>query len=163
MPRKNKILNIGDTAPLFTLPSHQREEVSLEAYRDAQHVVLTFFRGTWWPNSRRQLSAVQENVEAYTEYTAIPLAIAGQWPRELRGYADKNGITFPLLVDKTRSVIKSYGVYHWLSLEAYNIARPSTFIIDKTGIIRYMYIGSHQFDLVNQSEILESLKAVAEL
>lgn len=47
MPRKNKILNIGDTAPLFTLPSHQREEVSLEAYRDAQNVVLTFFRGTW--------------------------------------------------------------------------------------------------------------------
>ena len=47
MPRKNKILNIGDTAPLFTLPSHQREEVSLETYRDTQNVVLTFFRGTW--------------------------------------------------------------------------------------------------------------------
>lgn len=109
------------------------------------------------------MSAVQENVDAYAESIAIPLAIAGQWPRELRGYADKNGITFPLLVDKTRRVIKSYGVYHWLSLEAYNIARPSTFIIDKTGIIRYMYIGTHQFDLVNQSEILESLKAVAEL
>lgn len=109
------------------------------------------------------MSAVQENAEAYTEYTAIPLAIAGQWPRELRGYADKNGITFPLLVDKTRSVIKSYGVYHWLSLEAYNIARPATFVIDKTGIIRYMYIGTHQFDLVKQTEVLESLKEVAGL
>ena len=47
MPRKNKILNIGDIAPLFTLPSHQREDISLETYRDTQHVVLTFFRGTW--------------------------------------------------------------------------------------------------------------------
>ncbi len=94
-------------------------------------------------------------------YAATPLAIAGQWPRELRGFVEKNGIAFPLLVDKTRDVIKSYGVYHWLSLEAYNIARPSTFLIDKTGIIRYMYIGSHQFDLVKQSELLESLKAVA--
>ncbi|RKU33453.1 hypothetical protein C6496_21830 [Candidatus Poribacteria bacterium] len=47
MPRKNKILNIGDTAPLFTLPSHQRVEVSLETYRGTQNVVLTFFRGTW--------------------------------------------------------------------------------------------------------------------
>jgi peroxiredoxin len=106
---------------------------------------------------------VQENFKAYAAYTGTPLAIAGQWPRELRGYADKNGITFPLLVDKTRSTIKSYGVYHWLSLEAYNIARPSTFIIDKTGMIRYMYIGAHQFDLAKQTEILESLKAVAEL
>lgn len=109
------------------------------------------------------MSAVQENVEAYAGWTATPLAIAGQWPREFRGYVEKNGITFPLLVDKTREVIKSYGVYHWLSLDAYNIARPATFIIDKTGIIRYMYIGSHQFDLVQQTEILESLKAVAEL
>ncbi len=47
MPRKNKILNIGDTAPVFTLPSHQRKKVSLETYRETQHVVLTFFRGTW--------------------------------------------------------------------------------------------------------------------
>ena len=48
MPRKNKILNIGDTAPLFTLPSHQRSRgLPLEVYRDTQHVVLTFFRGTW--------------------------------------------------------------------------------------------------------------------
>lgn len=106
---------------------------------------------------------MQENVEDYAAYTAIPLAIAGQWPRELRGYAEKNGIAFPLLVDKTRSVIKSYGVYHWLSLEAYNIARPATFIIDKTGLIRYMYIGSHQFDLAKQTEILESLKDIAAL
>ena len=106
---------------------------------------------------------MQENVEGYAAYVATPLAIAGQWPRELRGYAEKNGITFPLLVDKTRSVIKSYGVYHWLSLEAYNIARPATFIIDKTGIIRYMYVGSHQFDLAKQTEILESLKDIAAL
>lgn len=104
---------------------------------------------------------MQENIEAYETYAATPLAIAGQWPREFRGFVEKNGITFPLLVDKTREVIKSYGVYHWLSLDAYNIARPATFIIDKAGIIRYMYIGSHQFDLVKQLEILESLKAVA--
>ena len=105
---------------------------------------------------------MQEHLEAYSEWTATPLAIAGQWPRELRGYVEKNGITFPLLVDKTREVIKSYGVYHWLSLEAYNIARPATFVIDKMGIIRYMYIGSHQFDLVKQTEILECLKEIAQ-
>ncbi len=103
---------------------------------------------------------MQEHIEAYAEWEATPLAIAGQWPRELRGYADKNGIAFPLLVDKTRKVIKNYGVYHWLSLEAYNIARPATFVIDKVGIIQYMYIGSHQFDLVPQEEILQCLKEI---
>ena len=106
------------------------------------------------------MTAVQEHTEGYKEYNATPLAIAGQWPRELRGFAEQNGIMFPLLVDKDRSVIKSYGVYHWLSFEAYNIARPATFIIDKLGIIRYMYIGAHQFDLVEHSEALECLKSI---
>lgn len=47
MPRENKILNIGDTAPLWTLPSHERQEVALVSYRGEHRVVLTFFRGTW--------------------------------------------------------------------------------------------------------------------
>lgn len=47
MPRRNKVLNIGDSAPQFTLRSAHREEVSLESYRDKQHIILTFFRGTW--------------------------------------------------------------------------------------------------------------------
>ena len=105
---------------------------------------------------------MQEHVAAYAAHDAIPIAIAGQWPRELRGYAERNGITYPLLVDKERRVIKNYGVYHWLSLEAYNIARPATFVIDKRGIIRYMYIGSHQFDLAKQTEILECLRTIDE-
>ncbi len=104
--------------------------------------------------------AVQEHADSYKEYNATPIAIAGQWPRELRGFTERNGIMYPLLVDKDRSVIKSYGVYHWLSFEAYNIARPATFVIDKLGIIRYMYIGSHQFDLVEHSEVLECLKSI---
>ena len=106
------------------------------------------------------MAAVQEHSDDYAEYNAAPISIAGQWPRELRGYAERNSITYPLLVDKDRSVIKSYGVYHWLSFEAYNIARPATFVIDKLGTIRYMYIGSHQFDLVDQGELLECLKTL---
>lgn len=103
---------------------------------------------------------MQEHSEDYALHDATPIAIAGQWPRELRGFAERNGITYPLLVDKDRNVIKSYGVYHWLSFEAYNIARPATFIIDKLGVIQYMYIGSHQFDMVDQTEVNEHLKSI---
>lgn len=103
---------------------------------------------------------MQEHSENYGNHNATPIAIAGQWPRELRGFAERNGISYPLLVDKDRSVIKSYGVYHWLSFEAYNIARPATFIIDKLGIVRYMYIGSHQFDMVDQAQVIEHLQSI---
>ena len=47
MPRKSSVLSVGDTAPLFTLPSHQQQNVSLASHREKENVVLTFFRGTW--------------------------------------------------------------------------------------------------------------------
>ena len=62
---------------------------------------------------------------------------AGQPLSELREYAERGGITYPLLLDADQSVIKSYGVYHWFGLAvhnfAYNIFRPATFIADKLG------------------------------
>lgn len=101
---------------------------------------------------------MQEYFPAYAECDATLLAIAAQRPRALIKYAERKGITYPLLADIDRYTIKSYGVYHGLGLTAYKIARPATFIIDKLGVIRYMYIGSSQYDFAEQEEIIEHLK-----
>jgi len=87
------------------------------------------------------------------------MGVVGQWPREVRRYADRHNITFPLLTDKNRQVIKSYGVHHLLGTDSYNIARPATFVIDKTGIIRFMYVGLYQFDLATHPNLVECLKS----
>lgn len=42
-----------------------------------------------------------------------------------------------------------------------SIARPATFIVDRRGVIRYTYIGSSQFDLADQGEVLERLDSLA--
>ncbi len=41
-----------------------------------------------------------------------------------------------------------------------SIARPATFIIEQTGIVRYIYIGSNQYDLADQDEILDHLDSL---
>lgn len=41
-----------------------------------------------------------------------------------------------------------------------SIARPATFIIDQPGIVRYIYIGTNQFDLADQDEILDHLNSL---
>ena len=108
------------------------------------------------------MATLQENLGTYAELSAAPLAVSVQYPEKLRRYAERRGIAFPLLMDEKRSVIKSYGVYHWVGLlphnPTYNMARPSTFIVDKLGAIRYMYIGSNQFDLAKQDDIIGCLK-----
>ena len=89
------------------------------------------------------------------------IGVVGQWPREVRRYIERHDITFPLLIDKHRNVIKSYGVYHWLGFDAYNIARPAAFIIDKGGIIRFIHVGSHQFDLPKHAHLIACLESLA--
>jgi peroxiredoxin len=62
---------------------------------------------------------------------------------------------FPFLLDQDRKVTKEYGVYHRLGLDAINIARPATFVVDRNGIVRWMYIGSTQFDRASVERVLQ--------
>lgn len=97
---------------------------------------------------------MQEYIDAYTQRNATSMAIAaGQQLSELREYAERGGITYPLLLDADQSTIKSYGVYHWFGLAghnfAYNIFRPATFIADKLGYPLYNHIGLADRNLSN--------------
>ena len=103
---------------------------------------------------------MQEYFPAYAECDAVLLAIAAQRSRALIKYVERKEITYPLLTDIDRHTIKSYGVYHGLGLTSYKLARPATFIVDKLGVIRYMYIGSNQYDFAEQEEVLDHLKSI---
>ena len=64
-------------------------------------------------------------------------------------------LPFPVLCDESRGVIKGYGVWHPIGLDAFNIARPASFLIDgKTRAVRYMFVGSTQFERADLDTIL---------
>ncbi len=75
-------------------------------------------------------------------------------------FLKKTPAPFPFLLDQDRTVTKQYGVYHRLGLDAINIARPATFVVDRQGAIRWMYIGSSQSDRAPMARVLaEAAKA----
>ncbi len=51
----------------------------------------------------------------------------------LHGWADRAGITFPLLSDTGLAAIRAYGVLN----ERQEIAHPASFVIDRSGVVRY--------------------------
>ena len=65
------------------------------------------------------------------------------------------GVTFPLLSDWGGKITREYGVYHRIGLDAINIARPATFVIDARGIVRWMYIGASQADRAPMDRVFE--------
>src|SRR3954466_3614564 len=69
--------------------------------------------------------------------------------------------SFPFLLDEDRKVTREYGVYHRIGLDAFNIARPSSFVIDPTGIIRYLHMGTTQTDRAPMEEVLAALESAS--
>ena len=49
----------------------------------------------------------------------------------VRRYVEDTGLPFNILLDVSREVMKAYGVWHRLGLDAWNIARPALFLIDQ--------------------------------
>ena len=74
-------------------------------------------------------------------------------------YLAEHPISFPFLLDEDRSVTKSYGIYHRLAHDAFNIARPATFVVDRRGILRFVSVSSNQKDRSDVRSVLENLKS----
>ena len=61
---------------------------------------------------------------------------------------------FPMLCDEDRAVIKAYGVWHPLGIDAWNSAHPACFLIAPDRRIVYSFVGSNQFARVSLPKIL---------
>jgi peroxiredoxin len=59
-----------------------------------------------------------------------------------REFAKQNGITFPILSDFKRTVVKDYGIFN----EEGGYGNRATFVIDKNGIIQHIDEGSVAID-----------------
>jgi peroxiredoxin len=75
----------------------------------------------------------------------------------VRRYVEDHGLPFYILVDETREVTKQYGVWHRLALDAWNIARPALFVIERTGKIRAIFVGESQEEFPTSEEINSTL------
>jgi peroxiredoxin len=75
-------------------------------------------------------------------------------------YLEKHPISFPFLLDEDREVTKAYGLHHLLATDALNIAHPATLVIDRAGIVRYIYRGEGQLDRAPLIDVLSAVKNV---
>jgi peroxiredoxin len=60
-------------------------------------------------------------------------------------------------VDDSREVIKAYGVWHQVGIDAWNIARPALFLMDRTGVVRYAFVAARQDEFPTHEEISRAI------
>jgi peroxiredoxin len=90
------------------------------------------------------------------------VAVVAQSAEAVRTYIEETGLPFNILIDETRAVSKAYGVWHRVGLDAWNIARPALFLIDRAGAIRYSFIGDRQNEFPSSAQIDDALDELPE-
>lgn len=117
-------------APDFTLTDLHGKSIHLADLRG--QVVLINVWATWCPPCRAEMPMIQA---AYAQYGAQGFTVLAVNQREdqqtVAAYMQQNGLTFPALLDVDANVGTLYQAR----------ALPSSFFIDKTGVIRGVYRG----------------------
>jgi peroxiredoxin len=79
----------------------------------------------------------------------------------LKAFAEKLGLTYPLLSDFSRDTVKKYGVMYDDPNSAYfRMAQRAYFVIDKQGIIRYKHVMEEARHLLDAEAIYNTVQAI---
>lgn len=170
---------VGTKAPDFSLKDQNGTNVTLYDYTAHGPVILLFYRGVWCPFCNITLRAYQQASELFEASGARILAISPQSPDYSTTMQTNNSITFPVLSDTGNEVASRYNIVFELSesirnvyqslgisLDDYNgdsswtLPLPTTFVIDRSNIIRLAYIEADYKRRLEPSQILDVLASL---
>jgi peroxiredoxin len=144
-------------APGFSLVDQKGHVRTLADFLARGRLLLNFHRGTWCPNCRLQFGLLAENIAAYTARGIQVVGVLAQNREAVRRYIEETGLPFDILIDERRDMLRAYGVWHRVGLDAWNISRPAVFLINQDGTIPYSYVGNSQREFPTQQEILQAI------
>ena len=157
-------IKVGDPAPDFTLVTKTATGpalVKLSEEISKSNVVLLFVPMAFTGVCTTELCDVSNGISAYEALDAKVFGISGDGPFAQEAWAQRDGITLPLLSDYEHTVAKNYGVAYEQFVPEANlimggVPKRSAFLIDKQGIVRFVDVKDHPKDLPD----FEALKSV---
>lgn len=158
----NAKANVGEKAPDFTLPDTDRRPRKLSEFR-GKKVVLAFFPGAFTSVCTKEMCAFRDSLARLSELKAQVVGVSVNDPFSNKGFAERNLLTFPLLSDYNREVVRLYGVElkDFAGLKGYSVAKRSVFILDKDGVVRYRWVSEDPGVEPNYQEIENALSQIA--
>jgi peroxiredoxin Q/BCP len=129
-------LEAGMKAPEWELPTADGKTLSLADLR-GRKVVFYAYPAAMTPGCTTQACDFRDSLASLTAQGYQVVGISPDTPAKLAKFVERDAITFPLVSDEDKSVLKAYGAYG----EKKNYGKTvmgvirSTFIIDEDGLI----------------------------
>lgn len=139
----------GFLAPDFALKTPEGETIRLSDLR-GQPVLVNLW-ATWCPPCRAEMQTLETVYNDYKDQGFTVLAVNMTYqdnPDLILPFVDERGLTYPILLDETGEVARAYQMK----------SLPSSFFIDRDGIIHEVVIGGPMAEALLRTRIEEILK-----
>jgi peroxiredoxin len=139
---------VGHLAPDFALPSLDGQTVRLSDFRGKKAIFLNFW-ATWCVPCRLEMPTMET---AYQEYKGRGLEIlavsldAGS-KSVVKNFMSELKLSYPALLDPKMEVLNLYRQF----------SIPSSFLIDRQGIIRHRELGYRDWTTPESRKLLETI------
>ncbi|MFK7759384.1 MAG: peroxiredoxin-like family protein [Phycisphaerales bacterium] len=173
-------LKVGDTFADFTIPTPvsptDSDELQLSTMLESGPVVVTFFRGSWCPYCRNELSDIQDNIKKFQDLGATIIAVSPELPEKSEELNEKLDLGFYVAHDENNDFARSLGLTFKLDAKTikkyreYNINLPkangtrkwelpvpATYVISQDSTVAYVYDNEDYSKRASHKEILAAL------
>lgn len=129
---------VGQTAPDFTLPNQNGENITLSNLK-GKWVVLYFYPKALTPGCTTQAENLRDSIKELKALGAEVIGVSADETKKLAKFAEKHELPFPLVGDTAHSMLEAYGMWQEKSMygRTYMGVMRSTFIIDPQGKIAH--------------------------
>ncbi len=137
---------MGFRAPGFSVPALDGQSLSLADYRGK--VVMINFWATWCIPCRVEMPSMENLYEKYRGKGFEILAVSGGESQSVvQPFIENLKLSFPILLDEQFEVHDKYQVS----------AIPSTFLVDKSGVITNRFFGAMDWNDDQSKELIGKL------
>lgn len=138
---------VGARAPDLVLSAPNGKVLNLGGYRGT--VVVLNFWASWCPPCRVEMPALEQVHQAYFKRGVAVIAVNQmESAQTASNYADQQGLTLQIALDSDGTASQAYRV----------AALPTTYFIDKYGVIRDIVYGGPMTRALIESKVLPLLE-----
>lgn len=150
-------LEVGSTAPDFTLKNQDGQPVTLSSLREKRNVLVVFYPFAFSGICTGELCQLRDDVGAFVNDDVITVAISTDPVFALKAWAAQEKFGYQLLSDfwPHGEVSKAYGVFN----DKAGMPNRGTFLVDTTGTIRFAEMNAPG-EARNQTAWKEALAAL---
>jgi peroxiredoxin len=172
-------IGVGKEVPGVSFKNLKGKRVRLSSFYESGPLVLTFYRGGWCPYCMLELDAYQKMLGQFKKAGATILAVSPDNLKEASKTVKKRNLDFEVATDPENRAAKMFGIAFQVDSDTLKIYKkfgidleasqgnpknelpmPGTYVIDKTGKIRYSYIDPDYTKRADPEEVLEVLKGL---